>query len=49
MIWGPLVAIFDFASGAALQVVRYCKRCGIAGGADLQGVSKSPLLLGWYY
>ena len=28
---GSLAAILDFAGGAALQAVRCCKQCGIAG------------------
>ena len=56
----PLVAILDFAGGAALQAVRHCRRCGIAGGAALQAVRRCrrcgvaggervpPSPLGWY-
>ena len=42
--WGPLAAILDFAGGAALQAVRHCRRCGVAGS---ERVPPSPL--GWYH
>ena len=42
--WGPLAAILDFVGSAALQAVRRCRRCGVAGGDRVP-----PLPLGWYF